>query len=116
MTKLGVASVDGRTIADSVIYADGPISRMRGLLGKQEIGEKEGCFLSPCSSIHCLGMKFPIDVVYLDRDGRVLHLERCDPGAMGSKVKGAKRVLELAPGRAQAFGLAIGDVVEVRKR
>lgn len=114
MTKLATAMLHDRVIADHVIYADGPISRMRGLLGKQSISDNEGCYLKPCSSIHCLGMKFPIDVVYLDAQNTVLHVERCEPGALGTKVKGTKRVLELAPGRAEFCGVKPGAVIAIK--
>jgi uncharacterized membrane protein (UPF0127 family) len=48
--------------------------RLRGLLGRLRIGLGEGLWLTPSSGIHTIGMLFPIDVIYLDADHRVIHL------------------------------------------
>lgn len=113
MAKVAKAYVDGVLVADKVIYANGMLSRMKGLLGKDELMPGEGCFLTPCGSIHCKGMKFPIDVVYVDRNNRVLHVETCAPGSMGAHVKGVRSVLELAAGVAAECGVRKGCRVEV---
>jgi len=48
--------------------------RLRGLLGRLRIGLGEGLWLIPSRGIHTIGMLFPIDVIYLDADYRVIHL------------------------------------------
>lgn len=116
MAKRAKAYVDGRLVADDVIYANHMFARMKGLLGKDELRPGEGCFLIPCGSIHCKGMKFPIDVVYVDRSSRVLHVETCAPGSMGAHVKGAHAVLELTAGIALEAGIREGCQLEVVPR
>ena len=113
MAKRAKAYLDGKLIADNVIYASNMFARMKGLLGKDELGPGEGCFLTPCGSIHCKGMKFAIDVIYLDRKSRVLRVETCAPGSMGAHVKGAHTVLELEAGICERLGIHEGCRIEV---
>ncbi|NLB69215.1 MAG: DUF192 domain-containing protein [Lentisphaerae bacterium] len=73
--------------------------RMRGLLGR--IGLKHGTtmLLAPCSSVHTFGMKFAIDVIFLDKDNRIIKVARNVP--KNRIVYGgirAKKVLEAESG------------------
>ena len=54
-------------VAQNVQVADNLFSRMRGLLGRKSLNPQEGLILRPCNSIHTFFMRFPIDVVFLDR-------------------------------------------------
>ena len=112
--------VGGPALGDAIILADTPISRMRGLLGTDELREGEGCLLVPCSRIHCKGMAYPIDAVYLSAPGEdlvreVLAVETVAPGETGMKAKGAKAVLELPAGAAAAAGLSAGSKVSYER-
>jgi uncharacterized protein len=51
-------------------------SRRKGLLGRNGLAPGEGLWIVPCESVHTWGMRFPIDVVYLDRKNRVRKLRR----------------------------------------
>jgi uncharacterized protein len=83
--------------------------RMRGLLGRRELGTGEGILLRPASSIHCWFMRFPIDVVFLDEDLVVLRVASdVKPWSMRGH-RGAKAVLELGAGEAARRGVEIGD-------
>lgn len=96
-------------IADQVFVADGFFSRLRGLLGRSGLEEGEGLLLSPCSSIHCLGMKFAIDAIFLDRGYCVVAIhENMKPGAMASNRR-ARYVLELKAGEAARHNIQIGE-------
>ena len=46
--------------------------RLKGLLGRQALAPAQGLWLSPCNSVHCLFMRFSIDVLYLDRAQRII--------------------------------------------
>ena len=100
-------------LADHVECADRFFTRLRGLLGRTDLPEGHGLLLSPCGAIHCSGMKFSIDAVFLSggKDGefQVLRVaEHLAPGARAAH-KGAKHVLELTAGRAEARGLREGQ-------
>jgi uncharacterized membrane protein (UPF0127 family) len=80
--------------------ADRPLTRMRGLLGRTELPRGEGILLRPCGSIHTFFMRFPIDAVFVDRDGKVVGVERELRPWRTARHRGAKAVLELAAGAA----------------
>ena len=89
--------------------ADGFFSRLRGLLGRRGLEPGEGLLLSPSSSVHTLFMRFPIDVVFLDRGLRVVGVsDDVRPWRLTGR-RGARHVLELAAGQAQAHGIRAGE-------
>ena len=61
----------GGSIAERVAVARGMWGRMRGLLGRPSLGQGEGLLLQPCNGVHTVGMRYPIDILFLDRRGRV---------------------------------------------
>jgi uncharacterized membrane protein (UPF0127 family) len=67
---------DGSVACERCVVADSFFTRLRGLLGRRELSRDEGLLIRPGSSIHTWFMRFPIDVVFLDRDLRVSPLVR----------------------------------------
>ena len=97
-----------------VIAADSFFLRLRGLIGRN-VEEVTGLLLTPCSQIHTFFMGSAIDVVYLDRDNRVLRVdEAVKPGKCCRPQRGGCSVLELAPGLAKEFGIAEGKSISIR--
>jgi len=84
---------------------------MRGLLGRAELPRGEGILLRPAGSVHTFFMRFPIDVVFLDREQVVVGIESDLAPWRTAGRKGAKAVLELASGEAARRGLAVGDAL-----
>lgn len=82
---------------------------MRGLIGRDGLEPGSGMLIDASPSVHMFFMRFPIDVVFLDRDRRVVRVvERLRPW----RVAGARRAaaaLELPAGAAAAAGVAVGD-------
>jgi uncharacterized membrane protein (UPF0127 family) len=104
----------GTVIADRVVWATGAAKR-RGLLGRTHLDMHEGMYLVPCQWIHMFGMRFPIDVAFLGRDGRVLAVHHAlPPNRLSRLVLRAEGVLELAAGALRASGTCVGDVVELQ--
>jgi uncharacterized membrane protein (UPF0127 family) len=81
---------------------------MRGLLGRKSLAPEEGILLRPAGSVHTAFMRFPIDVVFVDREGEVLRIAEAVPPWRTASARGAKAVVELAAGAAAAAGLAPG--------
>jgi uncharacterized membrane protein (UPF0127 family) len=82
---------------------------MRGLLGRKELPSGEGILLRPSGSVHTFFMRFPIDVVFLDRDLSVLSVaEDVRPWKMRG-ARGAKAVLELPSGECARRGIRVGQ-------
>ena len=61
-------------VCERCTIADTPVSRLRGLLGRDELAAGEGLLLRPESSIHTWFMRFPIDVLFLEADLTVLSM------------------------------------------
>jgi uncharacterized membrane protein (UPF0127 family) len=104
-----LAAADGHVVVPRCELADGFLTRLRGLLGRRGLRPGEGLLLSPSSSVHTMFMRFPIDVVFLDRGLEVLGISAdVRPWRLASR-RGARHVLELAAGEAQARGIRAGD-------
>lgn len=89
--------------------------RMRGLLGRPRLGDGEALLLEPCRSVHCVGMRYPLDLAYLDRRGRVCKLVYgLKPWRFSSSLQ-AHATLEMAEGKLAETGLKLGDVVAWRE-
>lgn len=98
-----------KIIAANIEVAAKFFPRLRGLLGRKTLLPGEGMLLWPCTSIHCLGMKFPIDVVFVDHQTRVTSVRECMfPCSMASDRK-AHCVLELCAGEIKKHGIEVGD-------
>jgi uncharacterized membrane protein (UPF0127 family) len=106
-----------QTICANCGVADNPLTRMKGLLGRETLDENEGLLIVPCSSIHMWGMKFPLDVIFLTRENVVTDfVENIAPG----KIYASKRhhgkahaALEVAAGTVAHTGLQRGDQLEI---
>jgi uncharacterized protein len=83
--------------------------RTKGLLGRSGLDPDEGLWIQPTGSIHMWFMRFPIDVVYADREGRVLKLVRAIRPWRASWCMGAKTALELPVGAIDRAGIEVGD-------
>lgn len=82
--------------------------RLRGLLGKPPPAPGHGLLLTPCASVHTAFMRYPIDIVFLDRQGRILKLVEALQPWRAAACTGATQALELAAGQALLLGLIPG--------
>jgi uncharacterized protein len=100
-------------LGDKVRTARTFLSRLVGLLGTAAIAEGEGLWIVPCRSVHTLGMRYPIDVAFLDARGVVVGtLEGLPPNRIGRVVRDARGALELRAGTLAATGTVPGDRLE----
>jgi uncharacterized membrane protein (UPF0127 family) len=103
----------GAVLGDRVAVADRWWPRFRGLLGRDRLPEGEGLLLTPCRSIHMLGMRFPLDAAFLDATGKVVALYReLAPGHATRWHRQAQAALELPAGTLAATGTGEGDLLE----
>lgn len=103
---------DGHVLA-SAERADDRRSRARGLLGRP--GVEGALVLSKCRSVHTIGMKFAIDVAYLDAQGVVLKITHMRPNRIGMPVRKSATVVEAQAGAFERWGLHTGALVELRE-
>ena len=100
---------NGNALCERCIVAAGPVSRLRGLLGRASMGRDEGILLRPASSIHTAFMRFPIDAVFLDEELRVLRIAAKLKPWRTAGFRGARAVLELSSGECERRGVRSGD-------
>ena len=88
--------------------------RLRGLMLKDAANfpQGEGLWIVPCESVHTFGMKFPIDLVYLDRNKKVKKVRSAVPPWRLSVCFSAHSVLELASGSIRRTGTKPGDKLQ----
>jgi uncharacterized membrane protein (UPF0127 family) len=103
---------DGRVLA-SLEVASGRAERRRGLLGRD--GLDGALLLERVRWVHTVGMRFPLDVAYLDADGNVLKTVRMGRHRVGVPVMKASSVVEAEAGAFARWGLHVGDRLEVRR-
>lgn len=104
---------EARVLASAEL-AERRSDRRRGLLGRDDL---EGALvIRPCRAVHTIGMKFPIDVAFVDADGIVMKTLRMPRHRLGLPVPKARIVIEARAGAFSRWGLNVGDVVEVRDR
>ncbi len=107
----------GATLAANVRLADTPRSRRVGLLKNMTLDPGEGLWIFPTQAIHTFGMRFPIDVAFLDRGLRVKRVyHRLAPFRLTTLVWGARSALELTSGSLASTGTTVGDELQFSLR
>jgi uncharacterized membrane protein (UPF0127 family) len=99
-------------LAECVEVADHGATRRKGLLGRDGLPDGEGLWIVPCESVHTFWMKFPIDLVYLDRSKKVKKVRSGVPPWRLSACLSAHSVLEFASGTVNRTQTKPGDRLE----
>jgi hypothetical protein len=101
----------GAVLAESLISAHDSQSRRKGWLGRTSAPLGEAIWILPCEAIHCFFMHFPIDVVFLNRELRVVSVRRSvKPWRIAICLK-AYSVMEFPEGVIDATATAAGDKI-----
>ena len=104
------------TLATRALIANSLPERMKGLIGRKNLQEGEGMVFPRCSQVHTFGMLFPIDVVFLDCEGRVIKLyHSLKPFRITSVVKGSRTVIELPAGVLEKTETKSGDFLKISR-
>lgn len=113
--KLGAIYLQDRCLVPRVWDAANPWDRARGLLGRPQLKDGEGMLIRQCGMVHTVGMRYALDLVFLDRQGKVRKLVK---GLRPARVAGslpACATLELAPGTLEKIDLKEGDQLAWRE-
>jgi uncharacterized protein len=101
--------------------AGGVAGQSRGLLGRDRLAPGDGMLFvrarfDPFMWMHMFFMRFPIDIVFLDRDSRVVRInQRLRPWRVSSVVFAARSALELAAGEVARSGTRVGDLITIEE-
>jgi uncharacterized protein len=114
MKWVRVESSSGIVVCTAEV-ADGWWTRFWGLMGRKHLPEGLGLWIKPSSSVQTTFMRFPLDLVYLDADCKVVRTcPRVPPWRFSFGGSGAHTVLELAPGALERVNLGMGDRLTIR--
>jgi len=104
------------TLGEKIFLANNPVTRLTGLMGKKSFGKLDGLLIEPCNSIHMFFMRFPIDVIFIAKDNKIVHtIENLKAWRISPIVFKAYSTLELPIGTIQNTDSKIGDVLEILK-
>ena len=105
---------NNKELSLNVTMACSLFERMKGLLGREKLEPGESLWIKPCNSIHTIGMKFPIDVAFLDKNNIVVKVKNNLPS---NRISGiyfrASGVLEFPAGTLQETNTQVGDRIEI---
>ena len=99
-------------LATHMEVADSAAKRNKGLLGRKCLAPGEGMWIRPCEAVHTFWMRFPIDLVYLDRKNQIRKLVSAVPPWRLSGCLRAHSVLELPSGTIRETQTQPGDTLE----
>jgi uncharacterized membrane protein (UPF0127 family) len=109
MTVTTIETESGKNVARHVATATTFLHRFVGLLSRKRLDDEEGLLLRPGGNVHTIGMRFPVDLVFLDAQMRISKIARgVRPWRISLSPWQTSCVLELTSGRATTAGLHVG--------
>jgi hypothetical protein len=112
-SRIRVTNLTRNTVlAERMEVADSAAKRNKGLLGRERLSPGEGLWIIPCESVHTFCMRFPIDLIYLDRKKRIRKLRSSVPAWRLSACLRAYSVIELPAGTIRQTQTQIGDALD----
>ena len=104
----------GRILATRIDRLSSFLHRAVGLLARTTIRPDEGVWITSCRAIHTLGMRVAIDVIFVDRESRVIRVvSNVRPNRLALSCSGAEAVVELGSGALRDMDLLPGDRLEL---
>ncbi|HMV83879.1 MAG TPA: DUF192 domain-containing protein [Blastocatellia bacterium] len=104
----------GRPLAERVVLANTFLSRLRGLIGRRRLAPAEALWLRPCNGVHTWWMHYAIDVIFLDRELRIVKLvENMRPFLLTAPHRAARSVLEMSAHTISQTQLKVGDQLKI---
>lgn len=109
-----IHSTTNRSIAKNVKYAHSMLDRMLGVMFIKEMKGMDGLLIDPCNSIHNCFVRFSLDVIFIDKENKVVKIIRdFRPWRFTRIYFKSRKVLEL-PAGSLIDNISIGDQLEVR--
>jgi uncharacterized protein len=107
---------NSKVVADRLLTAFDSESRRKGLLAHGSLPHSTALIIAPTNAIHTFFMKFPIDIVFVSKAGRVLKIRSSVPAWRMTASLGAYAVVEMAAGSLDASDTRVGDELVVSSR
>lgn len=107
-----MVTINNERIAVNIKVADTFFKRLKGLMLKKNFFDGDGLILYPCKQIHTFGMRINIDVIYIDKDMKVVDIEKSvKKNKFGKRRPKSYYVVELPEGTLVKYEVKIGDTV-----
>jgi uncharacterized membrane protein (UPF0127 family) len=111
---LAIAGEDGAVVCERCLVPRTIAGRMRGLLGRSGLAPGQALVIRPCQGVHTWLMRFPIDVLHVDKSGIIRRvLPELAPNRLGPVDWGSQFVVELPAGTVRRTGTVAGDRLEL---
>lgn len=114
--KYTLKTKNGETICHSMVMAVDTVDRVRGLMFSEKIPGGDGFLIKPCNSVHTFFMRYPLDLIFLDSNFKVVKvLEKVPPWRMTWMYWRATQTLELVGGHLEKtlkVKPQVGDILE----
>ncbi len=109
-----VNKTTGAVVVTDLAVAANLWQRTAGLLAMPPLRAGEGLLLKPCAGVHTWFMRYPIDLIFLDKHGKVLRtVENLQPFRIAGPLLRARTVVEMAPGTLRHVSVKPGDILSV---
>lgn len=103
-----------KVVINNVKVADTFIGRLNGLMFKKSIERDFALVISPCNSIHMFFMKFPLDVLFVDKNNKIVGVNKeIKPWRMSKLYPNASYVVEMSSGIIKEYEICIGDTIKI---
>ena len=108
MAEAAIRREDGSIVCERCVLGDTALTRMRGLLGRRGLAPSHGILITPAPSVMTFFMRFPIDVVFIDKAQTIVKVVHTLGPWKTAGARKASAALELPAGTAAALGLEPG--------
>jgi len=106
----------GSVLGETIEVADSAIRRVKGLLGRECLEDGQGLLFKQCASLHTFFMRFPIDVLFVDKSGKVLKVaDGVRPFKLVAAPLRAHYAIELPAGAISRSDTRAGDRLSFRE-
>ncbi len=111
-----INTTKNKVISTDLEIASGFFERLIGLMFRGKMERDEAIIITKCNSVHSFFMKFPIDVIFLDKDRRVVKIvKNLQPWRVTHFVKNSENVVELAARNDLDSYFSCGDIVKISR-
>lgn len=108
---------NGIIVADRIELAGNLTAQFRGLIGRRKFENGSAMIFPGCKQVHTFLMQFPIDVLFINKDRKVIKIiERLDPGKVSGYVRDSFDIVELPSGTIYDCRIVIGDELVYERR
>ncbi|MFA6666037.1 MAG: DUF192 domain-containing protein [Armatimonadota bacterium] len=102
----------GYVLSRNAVYAKSLLARIRGLISHRPLSDGEALVIPACRQVHTFFMRFSIDIVFANRDGRIVGIEgELPPSSFSGYHRKAYFAVELPAGAARRAGLEVGGML-----